>query len=550
MPTSVPPRAETWFQEILKKHPSTPINIPALASELSLHPDKVFVDHLLTGLSQGFRVGVVSPLASSFVCKNLKSAEKDPEIVSQLLQKELDKGYLIGPFKHSPFPIFRSSPIGIATRKYSGKKRLVYDLSAPHSGPIPSVNSLIPPEPFSLHYSTVDNAIRLIKLAGQGAWLSKADITDAFKIMPIHPSQWHYFGINWDAKFYFATRLTFGCRSSPFIFNQVSEALCWILLNRVRVPSLLHLLDDFLLIVAPHDHAGSALDKLKHLFSYLGIPLSAEKTVGPATRLEFLGITLDSVEMKASLPEEKLARIREISQSFSDASSITKQQLLSLLGHLNFAIRVIPQGRSFISRLLTLASSVPNLHDKITLDEGCRSDLRFWARLLESWNGVTFFYDDLIHSSDSLLFFTDAAPSAGFGGFFQDQWFASKWPVDFPVVASSSALFEIYPVAAACHVWGKFWRRKRISLQCDNEAVVAIINKGRSACPQIMPFMRQITWLSVKYNFILSARHVPGHVNIIADALSRFNFQVFRMHCPDASPLPAAVPPLAELALY
>ncbi|XP_074522596.1 uncharacterized protein LOC141787817, partial [Halichoeres trimaculatus] len=522
----------------------------ALAAEPLNHPDSSFTNHLLTGLSQGFRVGVVALPDINFVSKNLQSATNEPDIVTQLLGKELNKGYLIGPFDSPPFPVFRTSPIGVATRKYSGKKRLIFDLSAPRSGPIMSVNSLIPPVPFSLHYSTVDNAIKLIKIAGRGAWLSKADITDAFKIVPIHPSQWHLFGVKWDQKFYFAVRLTFGCRSSPFIFNLVSEALCWILLNNIRLPAVLHLLDDFLLIDPPHDNSCSSLTKLKQLFNKLGVPLSDEKTLGPATSLEFLGITLDTSAMKASLPEQKLERIRSICQSLSSSGSFSKQQLLSLLGHLNFAMRIIPQGRSFISRLLDLASSVPNLHDQLELDEGCRSDLKFWSELLDQWNGISFFYDDIVHSSDAIQFFTDAAPSVGFGGFYQGQWFADHWPPSFSELDFSSALYEIYPIAVACHVWGHLWHRKRIAVLCDNQAVVEIINKGRSSSCAIMPFMRRITWLSVNLNFIITARHVPGQFNAIADSLSRFKFQVFRNLCPDANTQPTPVPSLNELALY
>lgn len=96
------------------------------------------------------------------------------QTVTQLLKKEVDKGYVIGPFQSSPFPVFRTCPIGVATRKYSGKKRLIFNISTPCSGPFSTVNSLIPLEPYSLHYATVDNAIKLIKLAGQGAWLSQA----------------------------------------------------------------------------------------------------------------------------------------------------------------------------------------------------------------------------------------------------------------------------------------------------------------------------------------------------------------------------------------
>ncbi|XP_060936184.1 uncharacterized protein LOC133012222 [Limanda limanda] len=466
----------------------------------------------------GFHVGVPSSPTVTYVAKNLQSAIKEPGIVSQLLEKEVGKGYIIGPFKSSPFAVFRSNPIGIATRKYSGKKRLIFDLSAPRTGPFASINSTIPIE--------------------------------RFKIIPVHPSQWNLLGVRWESKFYFAVRLTFGCRSSPSIFNHLSEALCWILLNRVRVPSVLHLLDDFLLVDSPQDSSGASLKKLKCCFQSLGVPLSEEKTIGPDTRLEFLGITLNSIEMKASLPSEKLLRIREIAKTYSDAINITKQQLLSLLGHLNFAMRVIPQGRSFISRLLETATSVPNLHDKISLDEGRRSDLRFWSHLLDHWNGVTFFYEDLVHSSDSIQLFTDAAPSVGFGGFFQGQWFASRWPPSFPTHNLSSALSEIYPIAVACHIWGQHWARKRISVLCDNQTVVNIINKGRSSCKIIMPFMRSITWSAVTHNFIITACHVQGHFNTLADSLSRFNFQTFRRLCPEACSSPIPVPPLHVLSLY
>ncbi|KAK5902945.1 hypothetical protein CesoFtcFv8_008153 [Champsocephalus esox] len=169
--------------------------------------------------------------------------------------------------------------------------------------------------------------------------------------------------------------------------------------------------------------------------------------LGPDTRLEFLGIILDSIDMKASLPSDKLQRIRDITKSYCEQQVITKQQLLSLLGHLNFAMHVIPQGRSFISRLLDAASAVDKLHDCVFLDEGCRSDLRFWSLLLAHWNGVTFFYDDLVRSSDSMRFFTDAAPSVDFGGFFQGEWFAGSWPLSI----STSSKFSLNPAYHLYH---------------------------------------------------------------------------------------------------
>lgn len=111
--------------------PSTPINVPKLGQALRKHPDRCFVDYLLTGLVQVFFAGLLHFPAVSFHCHNLLSASQEPETVDTLLKKEVKKGFMIGPFDNSPFPIFRVSPKGVATRKYSGKKRLIIDLSAP-----------------------------------------------------------------------------------------------------------------------------------------------------------------------------------------------------------------------------------------------------------------------------------------------------------------------------------------------------------------------------------------------------------------------------------
>ena len=48
-----------------------------------------------------------------------------------------------------------------------------------------------------MQHTTIDHAISLICLVSQGAWLSKADITSAFKVLPIHPDFWGLFGVLW-----------------------------------------------------------------------------------------------------------------------------------------------------------------------------------------------------------------------------------------------------------------------------------------------------------------------------------------------------------------
>ncbi|XP_054463932.1 uncharacterized protein LOC129098839 [Anoplopoma fimbria] len=529
----------------LCKYLNTPIKVQALASALQNHPDRQFTSFLIQGFTHGFHPGLQVKPEQSYTCHNLKSAISEPDIVDKLLAQEVKDSFMIGPLHSSPFPIFRISPIGIATRKYSGKKRLIIDLSSPHGSSIPSINSLIPSPDYSMQYTTITNAASLIRLAGQGAWLAKADIISAFKVLPILPEFWHLFGVHWKGSYYFAVRLTFGCKSSPKIFDCLSEALCWILINVYKLPYVIHLLDDFLTVTPPSSPPAHGLNTLTSAFKELGVPLSPEKTVGPSTSLEFLGITLDSVSLQASLPTEKINRISLLISNYLLAPKCTKHQLLSLLGHLNYAIRIIPQGRSFLSHLLSVAASVPNLHGHASLDKACKTELKLWHQFLSSWNGISLFYDDHITKPEDIQLFTDAAPSIGFGGFYGSKWFSAEWPHEFSSLTPSSAISEMYPVVIAAILWGREWSKKTIALYSDNSAVVDIINKGRSHCLDIMQFMRRLTLVLAQQQFIIRAYHIPGHKNSIADSLSRFSLQKFRRLAPAADPLPTPVPPFS-----
>ena len=230
---------------------STPINVDLLEEYLADHPDRGFVNYLCSGLRNGFDTGVKDMPAMNFECNNLQSAMMHPSIVSETIAREVEQGYVIGPFIRPPsnWPHYRLNPIGIVSKKHSDKKRLIIDMSHPHDGT--SVNDHISKEDFSLKYVKVDDAIMAIKKAGTGAWLCKWDLVDAFKNCPILPSQWPLFGFRFQGKMYFCVKLCFGCRSSPKIFDTLSVALCWIATNKFGIPCLFHLLDDILSVDSP-----------------------------------------------------------------------------------------------------------------------------------------------------------------------------------------------------------------------------------------------------------------------------------------------------------
>ena len=292
---------------------STPVDVSKLLSYLEQHPDHNFVTYRGQGLSQGFYTGINPIPTQTLECKNLLSARSQIEITTKLVESEMQKGFLVGPFNKMPFDIYRVNPVGIAEGKYSKKKRLIVDLSAPHNDQDHTcLNELINKEDFSLNYVTIDHAIDIIKKTGKGSWLCKTDISDAFKLIPIHPSLRPFHGIEWNDEYYFYVRLVFGSRSSPKIFDMLSQAICWIATQVFKIQNILHLLDDFLTIDPPDYMAERTMPLLTMLFKRLNIPIAINKTVGPTQCLEYLGIILDTNKMEARLPIEKVQRISEI----------------------------------------------------------------------------------------------------------------------------------------------------------------------------------------------------------------------------------------------
>jgi hypothetical protein len=261
---------------------STPINVDVLEHELRDHPNKYFVQQLVHGLREGFDTGIQQLPTTSYMCTNLQSALKQPDVVTQLLDKELQRGYVIGPFATPPFKVFRISPLGVAEHKYSKKQRLIVDLSAPHdSAEHSSLNDLIDKESYSVSYVTIDDAIAIIKRLGQGSMLTKTDVVDAFKQVPIKRDLWPFHGVEWNGKYYFFVRLCFGSRSSPKLFTMLSEAIHYIATHSSRMENLLFLLDDFLAIDRPNTSFGISLNVFHTMFDSLNIPIHPNKRSDP-----------------------------------------------------------------------------------------------------------------------------------------------------------------------------------------------------------------------------------------------------------------------------
>ena len=309
---------------------STPIDVLSLELELSSHPDRAFVTTLIHALKYGTRIGYNGPQKSR-VSRNLISAHQHPDVISANLQKEIKLGWVAGPFPSAPLPNFQCHPVGVVPKKHSSDWRTIYHLSYPEGD---SINDYIPKDPYSLQYVRVDDAIRILKALGPGAFMAKTDLKSAFRLIPIHPSDWNLMGIYWQSQYYVDLYLPFGLRSAPYIFNQLSDALEWILKHNYGLKYVIHILDDFFVAESTRFDCLLSFSTLLKLFMSVKAPTVASKTIGPSQVIEFMGIVLDSVRMEARLPEDKLTRIRELLKYFKARHSAHLVELQSLIGTL------------------------------------------------------------------------------------------------------------------------------------------------------------------------------------------------------------------------
>jgi len=170
----------------------------------------------------------------------------------------------------------------------------------------------------------------------------------------------------WQGSYYYDKVLPFGLRSAPYLlisFQRPLNGSC----NKCAISFVCHILDDFVIVQPAADSSSTSEDFQQNLSSMLltlkklGIPVAADKTQGPCTCLEFMGIILDSVRMEARLTPDRVERIRTSLIGFKSRKSCTLRELQSLIGSLNFACRVVPPGRPFLQRMIELTAEFPIL---------------------------------------------------------------------------------------------------------------------------------------------------------------------------------------------
>ena len=101
---------------------------------------------------------------------------------------------------------------------------------------------------------------------------------------------------------------------------------------------------------------------------------------------------------------------------------------------------------------------------------------------------------------------------------------------------------ELLPIVLAGLLRGKECGGRMVLCQCDNRAVVDVVNSGYSRDRDMMHLLRCLFFISEHHHFMVEAVHLPGKRCIAADALLHNNASQFLQVVPEAQKQPTPVP--------
>ena len=347
----------------------------------------------------------------------------------------------------------------------------------------------IPRSCTTVQYGSVHDAVRLLADYSQ-PFLAKTDIANAFRIIPIRPSESIFLGFRWQGAAYIDMALPMGCASSSQIFQLFSDALVWIAQNKFGAGPMVSVLDDFLFIGSSHSECQRSLDGFRRMCSALHVPLRPDKTVEPCRSLQFLGVELDLIRRELRLPAAKTERAKLEVNSLLHRRKVPLAQLQSCLGLLNFACIAVPLGRPFLRRLFDLTRGVRRPHHRVTMTKAARLDLTAWRIFLSAFNGRSLMDIQRWQREPGILLETDAAGGSGLCAICGSAWLFGSWP---PSLSEADiAVKELVAVVVAVCVWTARFAHHCVIIRCDNSVVVDCIMSQSSRSPLLMHWLRHL----------------------------------------------------------
>ena len=482
---------------------------------------------MIDGFTRGFPLGIDPDKRPQprGPCENSDAAKEKPEIVRELVEKELKLHHMLGPFDEPPLPDMVFSPLHLVPKAGSENKyRLIHNLAFPYNEE--SVNCSIPLEESSVQYHYIGELIEMAIRPGKDIWGCRVDFSHAFRNLAVILADLPLLGFTLDGKYFLNSSVPFGAASSCLIFERVATVLQWIVTSETGWKWISHYLDDFPMLARMHQGLQEQIEKYLALMKRICMPVAEDKTLGPTQLLEYLGLLLNLLNLTLQIPEDKrvknIKKIDTIISAFRERKNITCKEIQEVTGSLNFICAAIPAGKVFIADLYKLLRAPDGSkrkqghHRRITWS--VYKDMLVFCTFLvecsqERFRSIPFLIKDK-RFNEEIQLFADAAGARelGFGCIYGSRWAFGRWSDTklFHCITPNIALLELLAIVMATELWAKHLQGQAIVLRSDNTATVASINSMKSVIPEAQELLKHMSLNCLHNQIFFKAVHIQG----------------------------------------
>jgi hypothetical protein len=364
----------------------------------------------------------------------------------------------------------------------------------------------------------MDTSESIRKTLLRGDWTTSLDLKDAYFHIPVHPSSRRYMRFVLEGTTYQFKALPFGLSPAPWIFTTVMAEVKT-MAHQMGI-KLFQYLDDWLIISGQKETTARHTQILLNLCSELGLVVNMKKSdLLPSQKFEFLGYVYDLVTYQVRPSRKNILKLRTELTHILDENGAWVRQWQSALGSMEAVRRLIPRSRMHVRfpqwNLQALWDATTDPLKWIPSNPEVNSHLRWWTSDLNVFKG-----ERVVPLNASTTIFTDASMS-GWGAHCEDWSQASgKWTPQETELHINP--LEMLAVIRALNVWKEDLSYTKVMIATDNTTVAAYIrNVGGTRSPEMIRLSKELFVLCEKYQITLSARHIAGKLNAVADSLSR-----------------------------
>lgn len=392
--------------------------------------------------------------------------------------------------------------------KPNGKWRPVIDLSA--------LNAFIDTPNFKMETTrAVRNAV------APGDFGVSLDLSDAYLHVPIHLSSMKYLRFAVDDVVYAFRALPFGLNLSPWVFTRLMDEVMAIHRHSASAVTS-NYLDDIL----QRHQSPTILEKdlwsLLGLMRSLGWIVNLEKSdLVPSQTFIHLGMLFRTADNRVSLSPKRVDKILTFVTDVLQSDSISARRFLSLLGMMNAATDLLVLGRLFLRPIQFALSDMwsqarGSLEDLLPVSESLKNNLEVWNSRTWLEQGV------LLRPPSPTLSICCDASSKGWGAHLLPDFQETKGVWDPQEALLHINHQELLAAWYALRAWREALSGSAVLVLSDNTTVVSYIRKqGGTFSRSLTKTVRDILLWCREAHILLSVRHIPGRLNVLADSLSR-----------------------------